>query len=115
MTKDDLLKNLRAHQTETETFAWKIGVSGCAAIVLSMLILWLKPFCSIIDPQILVGGLLFAFIVPFLYFSIKHEKINDKEYGMHCKSCSKRRNPATLAIAVLENKCQECGATLYDS
>ncbi len=115
MTKEELLKNLKGHESQTGSFGWKTGIAGGTAIFLALLPRWFNPLESIIDSDTLMVILLYAFIVPYFYISIKHDKSIDKKYSMYCASCGKRYDPATLPIAVLENQCQKCGARIYDT
>ena len=115
MTKNQFIENLKSHQKQTELFAKKISITAVIVIAIFFLLLWLKPFEGIIDYRIILSICLLIVLVFFGFISSRHEKNNDKENYMHCRNCRERFDQNTLSIAVLENKCQECGAKIYDT
>ncbi len=115
MTKDEFIKNLKGHQAQASAFTLKTGITGCIVIAIVFLLFWLKPFDDITGSKITMTTVLLAFIVSYLFISVRHEKTIDKNNAMYCRNCNLRFNHGTLAIAVLENKCQECGAKIYDT
>ena len=115
MTKQELIKNLKAYNANASSFGLKTGIIGSIAIIFSFLLMWLKPFAELINHNILLAIILISCLILYVIVSIKHEKTNDKSHSMYCTKCKTRYDSSTLAIAVLENKCQECGNKIYET
>ena len=115
MTKDEFVENLKCHQEQSWTFAKKTSTVAVTVFVILFLSIWLKLFENIADPRMVVGLVLLIYLIFYLIIRHKHEKNIDRENSMHCSSCGKRFDQNSLPIAVLENKCQECGAKIYDT
>ena len=115
MTKNELIENLKCHQEQTSLFDKKVSIVTVVIFVIFFLLAWLNLFESVADPEIILSAPLLIFLIFCGVLSSRHEKINDTENSMYCISCEKRFHQNTFPIAVLENKCQECGAKIYDT
>lgn len=92
-----------------------MAVFGGLGFIIGLIILRLKPCENAIGHY---GGLLaylFIYVVVFAIISTRHQKAITKRNFMYCKNCSREFDPQTLAIGVLENKCEECGSEIYDT
>ena len=114
MNKQEFINNIKSHNSKATSFGIKTGVIGGAIILISFLIMWLKPFADLINHKILTAIILTIFTILLMITSSKHEKNNDINHSMFCSKCKKRYDLNTFTIAVLENKCQECGNKIFD-
>ena len=116
MTKDELINNLKNHQKQTVVSAWKYGISAIIVIVSIFLLKWKNPLEDYLEFDTVALILCLLYIVPFFIISVRNEKITDKVNKMYCNNCNQRFDQGTItAIAVLENKCQKCGAKIYEA
>ena len=116
MDKEELIDNLKGHQKQTESFGWKVGISGAIMFLVVFVLISAEPFDSCnFDNNIIAMAILMVFMILLLIIGARHEKITDEKYKMLCSCCGKRHDHSLLPIAVLENQCQECGAKIYDS
>jgi len=115
MTKQEFINNIKSHNAEAASFGKKTGIIGGVIIILSFLIMWLRPFENIINYKILTSIILISFTFLYIIASSKHKKTNDKNNSMFCSKCKKPYDLSELTISALENKCQECGNKIYET
>ena len=114
-SRAEFLENLKGYREASRGAAWRnAGIYSLALFGAFAIILFKIELGPLGPDELVIPFLLFCLICIFYDIS-RQEKSKDQKFGMHCECCGVRHDWGSLPIAVLENKCAECGAALYDA
>ncbi len=114
MNKENLILAIKEKDNQFKKHGNQILVSLMVVVSIMLLLTFFYPFSSNEARDYTNLTFIIVYLVSMLTFGSFNEKRIYKKTHMICTNCNKLYDQGTLAIVVLENKCNHCNNKIYE-